>query len=97
MTIYEVEHGEYVSYEVGYTIYFDSKQKAVDYCKSKGFYGKDVPGYLKSPFVGKIMLEVCDFLLDVTDKWMSGEGEYNNEDLWYLECDFMIIREVTVH
>lgn len=97
MTIYEVEHGDYGSYEAGYTIYFDSKQKAVDYCKSKGFYRKDVLGCLDSPFAWKIMLEVGDFLLDVTDKWMSGEGEYNDDDLWHLDCDFMSIREVTVH
>jgi hypothetical protein len=97
MKIYEVEQSDCGSYEAGYTIYFDSKQKAVDYCKSKGFYGKDVPGYFKSPFVGKMMLKVGDLLLDVTDKWMSGEGEYIDEDLWHLECDFMIVREVTVH
>ena len=71
MKIYEVEYGDYGSYEAGYTIYFDSKQKAVDYCKSKGFYGKDVPGYFKSPFVGKMMLKVGDLLLDVTDKWIG--------------------------
>ena len=97
MNIYEIEHGDYGSYEAGYTIYFDSKQKAVGYCKSKGFYRKDVIGFLNSPFVGKIMLEVGDFLLDVTDKLVIGEGEYSDDDLWHLDCDFMSIREVTVH
>ena len=99
MTIYKVKHGDYGSYEDGYSEYFDSMEKAVSYCKSKGFYRKEkhLDGFFTSPLSEKTMLKVGDFLLDVSDKWMYGELEYNDDDLWRLDCDFMSVREVTVH
>ncbi len=97
MTIYKVKHGDYGSYEDGYSEYFDSMEKAVSYCKSKGFYRKDKYGCFNSPFYDKTMLKVGDFLLDVSDKWMYGELEYNDDDLWRLDCDFMSVKEVTVY
>lgn len=95
MTIYLVNYYEYGSYEDGCGRYFTSMEKALHHCRENGFYRKDGE-MLTSPFSGKTMLKVGDFLIDVTKKWMNDES-FNDEDIWQIMCDFMTISEVTVH
>jgi hypothetical protein len=95
MKVYLVNYCDFGSDDRGYGEYYDSMEKAIRIVKQNGFYRYE-DGIYETPFRGRMMLSVGDFLLDVTLKWLCG-GDYDDDDIWQPTCDFMTITEINVN
>ena len=98
LKIYKVELQQNYSYETMYEEHFETLEKAKRYAMGKGFYRaqREYPNILMySPFAGKVMLEVGNFLLDITKDWIKSD-KYDDDVTWSLDADYAYIREIKV-